>query len=225
MTSKILRTLAVPLAAAAALGMSTWAASAAPATTAQTHITDRPDSGAAGDWADDTMTRTLTITRTGGGPGAWTFTAKLTDKGTFTTIAGAATPNQSGPYAGETIKSKVTGKMVGYADFSFTASTLPRTGFNAGVPLTENDHGTAPSDSTSTWYELAFPSGTTFGGAGIGAWSWTYDVTVNETVTIRVCAAPNLCWTTTVHRPVTQQWTDAYNNNAGDDPGDGNVEG
>ena len=224
----IRKILAIIPVAAAAVAATAGAAHAAPQPVtvhAQTSVTDRPDGGNGGTWADDTMTRSLTITRTGGAPGAYTFKASLTDKGSFTTIKGALTPNQGGSYAGDTIKSKVTGTLKGSADFSFTASSLPASGFNAGVPVTENDHGLDPSDSTSTWYELAFPAGTTFGGAGIGAWSWSYNVTVTEAVTIRVCATPRLCWSTTVNRPVKQQWTDGWDNNYGDDPTDGNITG
>ena len=120
--------------AAAAVLASAGAASATPVTPqppvhAQTILKDRPDGGNGTPdpyWADDSMTRTLTITLTGGTPGAYTFTAELKDAGTFTTIKGKQTPNQWGPYAGQVIKSKVTGKMRGFADFTFTASRCLR---------------------------------------------------------------------------------------------------
>ena len=207
--------IAIPVAAVAVTGLlaTAGAASAAPhqvTVRALTFIKDRPDSGNAGDWADDTMTRAITITQTGGSPGAYTFTAKLADDGTFKAIKGAQVPNQAAPYAGDVIKSAVTGSMNGYADFSFTASRLPRTTFNAGVPVTENDHGLDPADSTSTWYELAFPAGTVFGGAGIGNWGWTYDAIVVTR------AFPFLS---------LEQWIDAWDNNYGDSAGDGQITG
>lgn len=209
--------IAIPVAVVAVTGLLATAgiASASPAphhvtVRALTFITDRPDSGNAGDWADDSMTRAITITQTGGSPGAYTFTAKLTDDGSFKAIKGAETPNQAAPYAGNVIKSAVTGSMNGHAGFTFTASRLPRTTFNAGVPVTENDHGLDPSDSTSTWYELAFPAGTVFGGAGIGHWGWTYDALV----VVRAFPFIGL-----------QQWTDAWNNNYGDSVGDGQITG
>ena len=219
----------VAVVAAGTLLATAGAASAAthPATRAQTKITNRPDGGNGGTWAYDSMTRSITIKLTGGTAGAYTFTAKLKDKGSFTTIKGAKTPNQGGSYAGDTIKSKVTGKMTGHADFSFTASSLPSTTLNAGVPLTENDHGNAPApaNSTSAWYKLAFPSGTTFGGAGIGAWSWTYKATVVTTTSHRVCLTRGWCWRVPVVHVSHQKWVDAYNNGDGNLPGDGNVTG
>jgi hypothetical protein len=220
----------IALAASAALVASAGAAAASPQphkVAAVTFVTDRPDSGNGSPdpyWADDTITRTLTITQTGGTAGAYTFTAALTDAGTFTTIKGEQAPNQGGSYAGDVIKSKVTGPMTGYADFSFTASSLPDAGFNAGIPLTENDHGAVPSDSTSTWFELAFPAGTTFSG-GIGDWSWTYDATVMVTTSEKVCLAPGFCWTIPVVHAVRQQWIDGYNNGYGDLAGDGQITG
>ena len=236
-------------AAAAALVASAAAASAAPQhlpllpgpapspapVTAVTHLTDLPDGGNGSPspyWADDTLTRVLSITQTGGTAGAYTFTAKLTDTGTFKAIKGAQTPNQGPGYAGDVVKSSVTGPMSGYADFTFTASELPSAAPNAGVPGFENDHGLVPTDSTSTWYELAFPAGTTFGGAGIGVWSWKYDATV-KTVTFRTVWV----WERVHHRwvrvkvlvPVVhvthQEWTDASTNGAGDLAGDGNISG
>ena len=90
------KTIAAALLAAGAIVATAGAANASPhpVTQAQTHITDRPDGGNGGDWADDTMTRSIAITRTGGMAGAYTYTAKLTDTGSFTTIKGALTPNQ-----------------------------------------------------------------------------------------------------------------------------------
>jgi hypothetical protein len=158
-------------------------------------------------------------------PGAYTYTAALTDAGTFTTIKGEQAPNQGGSYAGDVIKSKVTGPMEGYAAFSFTASTLPVAAFNAGVPLTENDHGAVPSDSTSTWFELAFPSGTTFGGAGIGNWSWTYRATVVTVTSQKVCLSRGFCWTVPAVHVQHQQWTDGSGNGYGDLAGDGQITG
>ena len=203
---------------------------------ALTHLADRPDggNGTPSTWADDTFSRVLTITQTGGTAGAYTFTAKLADEGTFTTIKGAPTPNQGPGYAGDVIKSKVTGPMEGYADFTFTASKLPSTSPNAGVPVSEDDHGVAPAGahSTSSWYELAFPAGTTFPSGGIGDWSWTYNATV-ETVTYKVVYIE-----VRAHRhyflvrellPVVhvthQKWIDALSNGYGDLAGDGNITG
>src|SRR6185312_471904 len=228
MTARIITTAAI--AAAVSLLATAGAASAAPAAHqsawhASTKVTDRPDGGNGGDWADDSMTRDITIKLTGGTAGAYTFTAKLKDTGSFTTIKGALTPNQGAPYTGDVIKSKVTGTRTGYDTFTFTASSLPSGAPNAGVPARENDHGGTPADSTSTWYKLAFPAGTAFSNATENPWSWTYKVAVTGPVTLTVCATAHLCWSTTVNRTVHEQWTDAWNNNYGDDVTDGNVEG
>jgi hypothetical protein len=200
-----IRTLSASIAAVVAvLTVPAAAASAAPPPArvqAVTTIQDRPDSGNGGYWAGDSFARVLVITRTGGTAGHWTFTATLSDFGTFTTIPGAPAPNQGGPYAGDVIRSAVTGFMGGSADFAFTASTLPVAG---DVPRTENDHGLTPADSTSTWYELAFPAGTVFGGPGLGSWSWSYAAFT---------------------RGGLQHWTDAWDNGFGDLPGDGQITG
>ena len=195
-------------AAAVALLASAGAASAMPTPIsgpapvhAQTLVLDRPDDGNGSPdpyWADDTFARSITITLTGGRPGDWAFTASLTDIGTFTTIKGRQAPNQGPGYAGDVIKSRVTGFMTGWADFTFTASNLPD---GALVPALEDDHGHVPADDTSTWFELAFPVHTTFGGAGIGNWAWGYS--------------------TTAH----QQWIDEWDNGYGDLAGDGQITG
>lgn len=211
--SRITAASVAALAASAALVLGAGAANASPrvlpklappVVTAVTFVQDRPDGGNGSPdpyWADDTMMRELTITRTGGVAGAYDFTARLTDEGSFTTIKGAQAPNQGAPYTGEVIKSVVSGLINGSADFSFTASTLPSSSL---VPRSENDHGNVPSDSTSTWYELAFSHGTTFGGAGIGNWGWTY------------LALTPRGW---------QYWADTLGNGYGDLAGDGQITG
>jgi len=147
------------------------------------------------------MNRTLIITKTGGTTGDWTFKATLTDDGAFTSIKGAQVPNQAAPYTGGTIRSAVTGLMTGYADFTFTASKLPSSSL---VPRFENDHGNVPADDTSTWYELAFPAHTTFGGTGIGNWGWTYFAFTPRGL---------------------EYWADTASNGYGDLAGDGQITG
>lgn len=211
-------------------------ASAAPAAAhAQTYLVDRPDGGNGNPdpyWADDTFTRDMIITLTGGSAGDYTFSAEVQDRGTFTTIPREQTPDQGGLYAGDLIQSRVTGMMNGYADYSFTATELPDAAPNAGVASYENDHGVVSSDSTSTWYELAFPAGTVFGGTGIGDWSWTYDATVRTVTyrTIRTWEYEHHHWipvreSVPVVHAVRQQWTDAWDNGYGDLPADGNISG
>ena len=105
----------------------------------------------------------------------YNYTATVSDTGTFKTSSGAFTPNQGGTNAGKKIKGTVQGTMTGTANYSFTARSLPSNARNLGVPTSEN--GTpAPSSpqTTSLWYEQAFPAGTSFSGTGIGTWSWKY---------------------------------------------------
>jgi hypothetical protein len=63
--------------------------------------------------------------------------------------------------------------MTGTANYSFTANSLPTRGRNLGVP---GSLSTSPTgDQTTTlWYEQAFPTGTDFAGPGLGTWGWTY---------------------------------------------------
>ena len=214
------------LAAGAAVAAAAGTASATPhqpSVHATTRVTGRPDGGNGGVWAYDTFRRSITIRLTGGSAGAYTFTAKLTDEGSFKAVKGALTPNQS--TAGTTIKSAARGRMSGHADFSFTATTLPSGGFNAGVPRKENDHGVAPVNSTSAWYKLAFPSGTVFSGPGIGRWSWTYKATVVTVRHHRVCLARGWCWRVPVRHVDHQKWVDSSSNGDGNLPADGNIEG
>jgi len=242
-------TIVIPFITAFALAASAGAASAHPkpplpgpsllTVHAQTYIADRPDGGNGTPdpyWADDTFGRTLTITETGStgiAPAVtYDFTATLTDTGSFTTVKGAQTPDQGPGYTGDVVKSKVTGAMTGYADFTFTASSLPSSLPNLGVVTHEDDHGLAASDSTSLWYELAFPSGTTFGGAGIGDWSWKYGATVRtvtyRTVWVRKRIWHHLVWVkelVPVVHTSHQQWVDASSNADGDLAGDGNITG
>lgn len=170
-------------------------ASASTAVTAVTGLSGRPDSGGNGNWATDAISRVLAITQTG----THLFTATVTDTGSFSAIAGAYTPNQGGADAGQRIDGRVTGTIAGKASYSFTASTAPQA---ALVPFMEIGTGTP----TSTWYELAFPKGTVFGGAGLGAWSWTY--TSNG-----ACGS------------FPQRWTDAFSTGGGQEYQDGNITG
>ncbi len=123
----------------------------APAVHARTLLTGHPDSGGNGNWATDTMVRDLTITRTGGHPGDYTFRATVRDTGGFRTDRGAYTPNQGAPYTGDKIRGQVSGRLAGQADYTFTASRLPSTSRNAGVPGVVR--GPVSGDrTTSLWY-------------------------------------------------------------------------
>ena len=200
--ARILAAAAVPVAlagsAAAALA-SPGRQSAPKPVTAATQLSNRDDSGGNGNWAKDTLTRTLTIRETGHAGGLYYFTATIRDAGTFRAIKYAHTPNQGRPYTGDRIVYGASGPMSGSASYSFTASTLPSARL---VPR----HVSGDADSTSTWYELAFKPGTTFAGTGIGAWSWHYSAAVKEG-----------------RHVVGQHWTDAYSNDAGQIRSAGNI--
>jgi hypothetical protein len=189
---------------------------------AATWLEGRPDSGGNGNWATDRMYRELTITGTGpAAGGGYGYTATVEDVGGFRTDQGAYTPNQGGTYSGDKIRGQVSGWFSGKASYSFTASTLPSTAKNAGVPGSEDGAPATAEQTTSDWYEQAFPAGTTFGGAGIGNWSWTY-------------AGPVCRTYKTVYRHhhwvkiavySQQHWTDSLAGGGGQLSADGNITG
>jgi len=196
--------LLAAIAAAALTGSLAVSPAAHASTTLQavTTLTGRPDSGGGGTWAGDNLTRTLIITQTAPG----TYTATVSDNGTFTALAGALTPDQGGADAGEVILSGVTGSAVGGASYSFTASAAPDMSL---VPASEDGAPAAPEQTTSLWFEQAFPAGTVFGGPGITDWSWAYS-------TAHSLRPPH---------SLAQTWTDALGNGGGQDPGSGNILG
>ncbi len=197
--------------AAAGAGLAA-SASAATGVTATTQITDRPDggNGAGTYWADDTFTRTLTITAdtttTDCGStvpmGSTCYVATLADSGTFTTIPGRGAPNPNNPTPGADLTEAspaVTGSMTGSDTFHFFANQSPHASL---VPAAENDQGEPPTGNhtTSNWFKLAFHPTTTFTDVTENPWSWTY-------------------------KTACEQWVDSSTNNAGDDPSDGNITG
>jgi hypothetical protein len=176
-------------AAAAAITLTGFSAVAASASTqsstifAQTRMLHRPDSGGNGNWAIDNLARSASLTSLGrvtpancgnvSGP-CYGYEATLQDKGAFTPIQDAFTPNQGAPYTGEIITTTASGRISGQATFSeFYSSSLPS---SSNVPTTVYGSG----DSTSTWPELFFPSGATFQGLIIGPWTWTYRVGMQQ---------------------------------------------
>ncbi|HEU5417713.1 MAG TPA: hypothetical protein VFV41_08480 [Streptosporangiaceae bacterium] len=207
------RALAVLAGAAAALAVTApaMAAPQARTVTAFTVMDDHGDTGGAGNfWAIDKIIRKLVIHQTGGSAGAYTFTATVTDSGSFTTIKDALTPNQGEPFTGSQIVAAVQGTMAGGASYEFTASSLPRAGL---VPTQEFGRASSGPRTTALWYEQAFPPGTTFGGTGIlPTWSWTY---TGPACTTRVPGG-----VVTTH----EQWVNGATDN-GQLPADGNITG
>lgn len=165
-----------------------------------TLLTKRGDSSDSGtDWALDNIARFITIRQVGtAGPGAWKFTAQLTDIGEFTTIPGAVTPADGT----KRIRGQVTGPMHGSWSFVFTANAQPVQGliptFERGTP----DPVTDPEQTTSLWFEQAFPGGTTFTGGGLNDWGWTYTGPTCITHTAGATRGEAL-------RIVAQRWVDA----------------
>jgi hypothetical protein len=202
------RALAVLGGAAAALAVTApaMAAPQASTVTAFTVMNNHGDSGGGGNyWATDKLIRVLVIHRTGGSAGAYTFSATVSDSGSFTTTNGGLTPNQGAPFTGVHITATVPGTFSGGASYSFTASTLPRANL---VPTQESGTATSGPRTTSLWYEQAFPSGTTFSGTGIlPTWSWMYTTD---------CKVGHV----TTH----EHWTDAAPS-GGQLPADGNITG
>jgi hypothetical protein len=159
---------AVALAAAGGAVALTGTAHAAPTqATATTHLTNRPDSGYQGNtWADDNLTRTVTIHLVGpdATAGLYDYTATLTDAGQADALTGATSPGaQAVP-----IKGAPVAQVTGSGTYAFTADTSQFSARNVPSRLS-GDAG-----STDSWPEYFFASGTTFTGMGINDWTWTY---------------------------------------------------
>lgn len=182
--------------------------------TARTFMVNRDDSGANGNWAKDTFVRQLTLTPAPGCPsGQYGYTARLDDRGKFTTIPWAYTPNQSGWYLGRHIHGVVRGEMHGFGKFGLFCATKP-----ANMWLVPKFvYGDA--DSSGTWPELAFPSGTTFTGVNEGTFGYFY------TAKVRHHHHHHWWWWGRHHHFELQRWVDASWNGYGDLPGDGNITG
>lgn len=121
-----------------------------------THVAGRPDSSSHGTWASDTFTRTTHVYCNDDG----TYSLKLEDKGHFTTVAGAASPNAGTPIAG-TVAGRFSGSQDTSGIVSATGPVDPATGADGGT-------------SASQWHKLVFPAST---GGTVGAWGWTYRTT------------------------------------------------
>jgi len=175
------KTLIAAAAIAAAAVLAPAAASAAtttprPVYTGVTHLTQRPDSGGNGDWANDTFTRTAHVQLLGRAAPAncgtttgscFVYAAWLDDAGKFRTIPGASAPNQ-GAYPGTTIGPARGGTFTGYGKFAtFYATAKPNP---ALVPAKV----TGSNDPSSTWPELFFPKSTTFAGVNEQAFGYFY---------------------------------------------------
>lgn len=175
--------IAAAVSGAALLAGVTTAATAASAAThsltgqsAITQLTARPDSGGGGHiWALDSISRVLNIQLLGRATPAslgWRYSATIRDLGTWRTLPDAFTPNQSGGYHNDHIVQITTGRLAGQASYEFTATSLPVMNL---VPAAETGAPATAAETTSDWYEQAFPAGTFFSGPGeLNTWAWDY---------------------------------------------------
>lgn len=140
--------------------------------TAKTAVSDRPDSGNAGYWADDTFTRTASVhlvaeaalsfcggsTPTGH---CYRWTGNVADKGTFKTIIGAKSPG-AGSGGALPIGVSAAGPFNGSYGYSFYSSW--KTASASRMPASENDAGNAPAgrSTTGAWVEQFFGPGARF---------------------------------------------------------------
>lgn len=173
--------------------------------TASTAISNDTDSGAHGNWATDTITRSMTVTRRGavavsncggnasnGITSCYYYTAAMTDTGAFITLSGA-----NSPQAGTAINGVLSGTLSGGSNYEFYATS--------GTPSASSVPATLDASSgsgSSTWPEHFFPAATSFGGMNEINWVYTY-------------SAPTTC----------EQWVDAYNNSGGLLAADGDISG
>jgi hypothetical protein len=185
---KIFKTSTALMAAALSAGGLTLGltgvSEAATNVTAVTQLHARPDSGYSGnDWANDSMTRTVTVTETGPdpapsdcGPSATTcfaYTGTISDKGTAFALTGAISPGaQAVPIKG-TPSAAITGSATVTFDSSSDAPDA------ALVPTSLSGDGNA-EQTTTNWVEQFFPAGTTFGnGPNLPTWEWDYNDTAD----------------------------------------------
>jgi len=175
---KLIATLAIPVSAlTVTLGTAASAsASVTPyASTASTAISNRPDSGVHGNWADDNFTRTATVNLVsevalsycGGTTGTghcYHWTGTITDKGTFTTIVADTSPGNGDLNGGSapTMGEAITGSMTGSYSYDFYSSW--KSANRKLVPATEDDQGNAPNgrSTTDAWLEQFFGAGAKF---------------------------------------------------------------
>lgn len=162
----------------------TGSVSAAPVS-AVTHVYNDPDSGNGGTWATDAFDRTVTVTlgsQAGVTAGFTKYSAHVSDTGTFETVPGARTPNQS--VAGQVISHAVGGTFSGAADYTVLAPSTDAVGAASSFPATlnANFHALTGPQSTSLWPEQAFAStaGLT---VTLADWGWTYATPAGESWT------------------------------------------
>jgi hypothetical protein len=190
--------------------------------TATTKVLNDPDTGhgVPAVWATDTITRTVTVTKGTQVPGTdcglapsagcWSFTAALTDSGTFVTIPGHGTPNQAcAGCAGLLIASPaVSGTIAGNYVVTFDASYPVADASLVGKTHDDGGVAASPPYTSTTWGEQFFGPGVSFGNVAGGPYTWTYQVVTGGFPFYSV-----------------QHWIDSSSNNDGNSPGAGNIAG
>jgi hypothetical protein len=147
--------------------------------TALSNLTNRPDSGQHGNWATDTITRSVSITKQGAVPASncgaaatscFFYTGSLIDNGTIVTTDGALSPKD-----GVAIKGNNSGTMSGGAKLEFFA-----TSDTPDVSLVQGNVDGAGSDvaetTTARWVAQFFPGSVKVTDAVLNDWKWTYMV-------------------------------------------------
>lgn len=151
-------------------------ASAIVSVSAATSLTNRPDSGTAGTWALDTLSRNFTITKHSAvdadkcGAAAtecYLYYASGTDTGTFATVDGWKSPGAGVVGAGN-MTGTVSGAIKG--QFYATSATPDPSLVDATV-----DGAAHP---TARWAAMFFPSSVTVTDIDLRDWGWTYNTSI-----------------------------------------------
>lgn len=135
-------------------------------------VTAHPDSGSHGTWADDGYTMSMTVIRQAavdashcqaGAAGCWFYTGLISDSGSFTTTAGALSPN-----AGTAISGTVTGSFTGGSSIQFYADS------SALAASSLHTVTGGPGTSDPSWPASFLPASAAISGYTLLNWSWTY---------------------------------------------------
>lgn len=192
-----------------------------------TKITNRLDGGGNGPWANDTMQRTLSLNYLGKSTDPahaatpFMYNAQIQDKGTFRDIPGAFTPDQGGRFLGKHLRPvQVSGPMSGYGQFGlFYASAKAHNGL---VPTALRGNAVNALYPSSTWPELAFPSGTTFSGVNEAAYDYSYSAVPTVKYVVKMVNGKR---TIVAVHGFKQHWEDSSWNGDGQLVRDGNIMG
>lgn len=209
-------TAGVPLTLAASAHAATVPASHR-AVDSVTKIINRADNGGGGQWAYDNFSRELKVNYLGKSTDPamaatpFMYYATVSDQGTFRDMPGALTPNQGGHFAGKQLRpGQVSGPMTGSGAWGvFYASQRAHNGL---VPTVLRGPALNALYPSSTWPELAFPTGTTFSGVNEVQYDYEYH------------AVPVLSSKHVIIR-YAQNWSDTSLNGDGQLQHDGNIRG